>query len=79
MGLAVGFLVLFYVFSIESLSGLGGKRTLKVTLFQAPAMGPSTRPGCSEPRPAWPWTHPGCVCVTVWIVVGPVKNQAIVQ
>jgi len=20
---------------------------------------PSTRPGCSKPRPAWPWTLPG--------------------
>jgi len=20
---------------------------------------PSTRPGCSKPRPAWPWTFPG--------------------
>jgi len=24
---------------------------------------PATRPGCSEPHPAWPWTLPGGVCL----------------
>jgi len=47
--------------AVESQTGLGGKGPYKPSSSNPlPLAGtPSTSPGCSQPRPTWPWTLPG--------------------